>query len=162
MIKLKEVTQENFKSLIELKVAENQKSFVAPNVYSLAQAYVFNDVAHPFAIYLDDEIVGFVMMDYYKPSNHYSLWRLMIDEKYQGKGYGKAGLIKAVDYMFTKFKIDEFFTYVVPENTVAKNLYLSLGFVDTGKMDGIEMVMKVSLEDFTKAKNDYNLRNDKL
>lgn len=57
MIELKEITKDNYENVICLKVSENQEGYVSANVYSLAQAYVYNKTAFPFAIYADDMLV---------------------------------------------------------------------------------------------------------
>ena len=58
-VSLREITPANFKECINLKVAEDQKMFVAPNVTSIAQSKIYPTV-EPFAVYNDDELVGFV------------------------------------------------------------------------------------------------------
>ena len=61
-IRLVEVDYWNFDSLIDLKVKESQKGYVASNVYSLAEAYAAvasKGYALPFGIYLEDRPVGF-------------------------------------------------------------------------------------------------------
>ena len=63
---------------------------------------------------------------------YYYIWKFMIDEKYQGNGYGKEAMIEALN-MIRSFKSDNieycFISYEA-ENTVARNLYLSFGFVE--------------------------------
>jgi GNAT superfamily N-acetyltransferase len=88
MVELKEIGESNYKEVLALDVDPDQKSHVAPNVVSLAQAWVFRDVARPFAIFADDTVVGFAMLevDLKKPS--YDIWRFMIDRHHQRKGYG--------------------------------------------------------------------------
>lgn len=148
MIDLRNITKENYEECLALKVSENQMSFVAPNVKSLAQAWVFYRTAFPFAIYADNVLVGFIMMGFYEEKNCYTLWRFMIDEKHQNKGYGKIALSLAINYMIDSFGIKELFTSVVPENSAAKNLYNSLGFNETGELSGNEIVMKLLIDDF--------------
>ncbi len=81
---------------LNLNVSEAQNAFVASNMFSLAQAWVYYETAYPFAIYSDDIMVGFIMLGYYEKKSIYNIWRFMIDEKYQRKGYGKATLLLAV------------------------------------------------------------------
>ena len=50
---LREITRENFKDCINLKVADDQKTFVAPNVTSIAQSKIYPTVT-PFAVYNDE------------------------------------------------------------------------------------------------------------
>ena len=61
IVKLLEITEDNLQSVLDLKIKEGQR--VAPNIYSLAQAYV-NKYAWTRAIYTvaDDTPVGFLML----------------------------------------------------------------------------------------------------
>ena len=145
MIELREITKDNYEDCLNLSVEEDQKSYVASNTYSLAQAYIFRKTAYPFAIYSDDTIIGFIMLGYYEDKSCYTLWRFMIDKKYQNKGYGKQALLLGIDYLKHTFRVKEIFTSVVPENIYAKRLYKSIGFIETGELSGCEIVMKLDL-----------------
>ena len=148
MVGLRKVAEENFEELIRLSVAENQASFVASNVYSLAQAYVYHKTLFPFAVYADDNLIGFIMMGYYEKENQCTLCRFMIDKKYQGKGYGKSALKLAVNYMIYNFGIKELGTETHCKNFVAQSLYKSIGFQETGEIDGEQIGMKLLIKDF--------------
>ena len=63
MISLQPVSEDNYISCMKLKVKRDQKKFVATNTASLAQAYVFNEVAKPFAILKGNKVVGFIMFE---------------------------------------------------------------------------------------------------
>lgn len=143
MVELREITEDNFNKCIKLSVADNQRNHEASNVYSLAQAWVYRNTAFPFAIYADDILVGFIMLGYYEVKKQYNLWRFMIDEKYQGKGYGKQALLIAIYYLVNKINIKEVYTSVVAENTYARKLYNKVGFVETGELSDDEIVMKL-------------------
>lgn len=135
MINIKEITKENIDDVLALKVGESQKSFVSTNGDSLAQAYVYSKTAYPFAVYEDDTIVGFIMMGYYDVKSYYTLWKFMIDVRYQNKGYGRKALELGIQYLRDRFGVTEIYTGVVPGNTVAKKLYESVGFKDTGLLE---------------------------
>ena len=100
MIELKEITYDNLKAVIKLSntVNEQDKKHIAPNVVSLAVAYINYDIAWQRVIVVDDEVVSFVMLgldntiaeEKYWPV--YFLWRFMMGTKYQVKGYGKQTL----------------------------------------------------------------------
>lgn len=146
MIELREITKDNYEDCLNLSVREDQKDYVAPNIYSLAQAYIFRNSAFPFAIYSDDILIGFIMLGYYEVKNCYTLWRFMIDKKYQNKGYGKQALLLGIDYLKLTFHVKEIFTSVVPKNIFAKKLYNSIGFIETGELSGSEIVMKLDIK----------------
>lgn len=156
MIELGKITYDNFDECIKLEPNEEQKSYVASNIRSLAQAYVAltnNEcIPMPYAIYDNDIMVGFIMLSYNEADenddeNTYWVWRLMIDKRYQGKGYGKETMIKALELIrtFPYGKASAVYLSYEPENVVAKTLYASLGFVETGKIEYGELVAKLDL-----------------
>ena len=135
LIRLEKITRENIDEVLALKVDESQKSFVSTNGDSLAQAYVYSETAYPFAVYEDSTIVGFIMMGYYEAKAYFTLWKFMIDIRYQNKGYGRQALDLGIKYLKKRFNASEIYTGVVPGNFVAKKLYESVGFVDTGLVE---------------------------
>ena len=156
MIELRKITDDNFDECVKLETREDQKSFVASNIRSLAQAYLAltnNDcIPMPYAIYDNDIMVGFIMLSYNAATknsdeNAYWVWRLMIDKRYQGKGYGKGTMAKALELIRTlpQGKATAFILSYEPENIVAKALYASFGFVETGKLAYGELEAKLVL-----------------
>lgn len=135
MITLQKVTKENLDDVLSLTVDGSQKSYVSSNAESLAQAYVYSETAYPFAVYDDETVVGFIMMGYYEAKEYYTLWKFMIDKRHQHKGYGRKALELGIQFIKDKFDAKEVYTGVVPGNDVAKNLYKSVGFKDTGLVE---------------------------
>ena len=135
MVELREITRENLDAVLNLKVAEHQKSFVSTTADSLAQAYVYRDTAFPFAIYAEDEVVGFIMLGYYESRKQYTLWKFLIDKEHQGKGYGKEALKQGITYLKEQFDAKEIYTGVSLGNEAAKGLYKSMGFTQTGLIE---------------------------
>ncbi len=135
MIHLEPVTRDNIDELIGLSVREDQQSFVSSVADSLAQAYVYSEDAYPFGIYEDDTLVGFIMMGYYEMKSYYTLWKFLIDQKYQNKGYGRKALELGLAYVKDRFNPPDIYTGVAPGNMVAKKLYKSVGFEDTGLIE---------------------------
>ncbi|WP_244991439.1 GNAT family N-acetyltransferase [Clostridium senegalense] len=106
----------------------------------------------PYAIYDNDIMVGFIMLSYNEKDenddkNTYWVCRLMIDKDHQSKGYGKKTMIKALELIrtFPYGKASAVYLSYEPENVVARTLYASLGFVETGKIEDGEMVAKLVL-----------------
>lgn len=144
MISLKPITNDNIWKIVKLTVDDGQKNFVATNVQSIAQAYVNQETARPFGIYDDETPVGFFMGAVNREAPEYSIWRFMIDKQYQGKGYGRAAITLAIDYLKEQGAKEIFLSYD-PENAVAAKLYQSVGFVLTGEVDDGELVAKLVL-----------------
>lgn len=132
MIHLEPVTEENRGAVLGLRVDACQAGFVSSNAESLAQARAYTRTALPFAVCLDREVVGFIMMGYYEAKGYYTLWKLMIDRRYQGRGYGRQALALGIAFLKDRFAVREVYTGVLPANGAAKALYRSVGFRETG------------------------------
>ena len=130
-IALRIVDSDNVKAITDLSVSEAQNEFVAPNVWSLAEAYAADHV-WVRAIYVGDDPVGFVMLsdDHLQP--RYYLWRFKIDEGFQGKGYGASAMRLLHEYVRTRPGGDKIFLSYVPADGGPESFYKSLGYVDTG------------------------------
>ena len=146
MVTLEKITEKTLYKCLGMKVEESQKSFVASNAFSLAEAWMYGDCARPFLIVADGEPVGFFMgsVEPAKPYPKYGIWRLMIDQKHQGKGYGRQGLNLAIEYLKGEGAKEIFLSYE-PENVNAAKLYESVGFVLTGEVDDGEVVAKLTV-----------------
>lgn len=161
MIHLEKVDHTNVWELLRLRPFESQNDFIASNCESLMEAYIAvsseESYAYPFGIYDDDTPVGFLMVGYNEAEiemdapeilkNNYSIWRLMIDKNYQGKGFGREALLLAIEFIKTwpHGKADYCALSYEPENTIAKTLYTSCGFAEKGEKDGSEIVAVLKL-----------------
>lgn len=151
MVELREITKENYEECLNLNIAESQKAFVSSTAHSLAQAWVYYDTAFPFAVYADNIMVGFIMLGYYEVGGYYTLWKLMVDEKYQNKGYGKEALKLGIDYLVNRFNVKEVYTAYYTTNRIARKLYASIGFRETGEVAGDEVGMKLTVSNMDDA-----------
>ena len=159
MVTLRKITGENLWEIVALKVGEGQRHFVADNTRSLLEAYVAitnGGTALPFGIYAGDTPVGFLMISYGcgdwpdAPAiahDNYSLWRFMIDEHYQRQGYGRAALAEALRFIRTLpcGPAAHCWLSYEPENNVARKLYASFGFTETGDWDDNEVIAALPL-----------------
>ena len=143
-VRLETITPENFKECISLKVGDAQTKFVAANVTSIAQSKIYPTV-EPMAVYAGEEMVGFVMFGLDEDDGRFYLVRLMIDERHQGKGYGRAATLEVIEKMRENAECREFYLSFVPENTAAEALYKSIGFEATGEISEGETVMRFNL-----------------
>lgn len=144
-IELREVNQQNFDACIDLEVTEEQKQFVAPNIYSIAQAKVFPEWS-PLCIYQDDQLVGFTLFGIDPEDQEVWISRLMVDARYQKQGIGKAALLKVIEMIKSKYDRTYVYLSTEPENEKAQQIYESIGFINTGKIICDEVVFKLRLK----------------
>jgi len=143
-VTLRKITEETLGAILELQVREDQRKFVAGNARSIAQAH-FSPYAWFRAIYADDTPVGFVMLwdDPDKPE--YYLWRLMIDARYQGSGFGRRAVELLIRHVRSRPNASELLTSVVQANGGPQGFYERLGFELTGDYEDGEAVMRLAL-----------------
>ena len=141
MPEIRPVTKDNWRALVNLEVHEAQRGFVVSNLYSIAESQFGFDYEghwdyHAFGIYEGDTPVGFLMygFNFSHPSQQAYIQRLMVDEKFQGKGYGRFGMEKMLEIFRADERVKEVSISYEPENDVARKLYASLGFVETGRI----------------------------
>ena len=67
------------------------------------------------AVVADDVPVGFVMLSVDEAAPEYYLWRFMIDERYQGRGYGRAAIGLLIDHVRTLPRRDRAARQLEPE-----------------------------------------------
>jgi diamine N-acetyltransferase len=133
-----------------LSVREDQKHFVASNAVSLAQA-LFAPEAWYRAVYHGEDLAGFIMLHDEslrspppeKPE--VSVWRFMIDAKFQGRGIGKAALRQVIEHVRARGTIEKLELSYVPGPGCPEAFYRSLGFAPTGRVDEGEIVLALSL-----------------
>lgn len=122
-------------------------NFVAPNIKSLEKAEQ-EQTSKPYGIYAGKKMVGFTLFDEepYPNDGYYWIIRLMIDERYQKNGYGRAALIEIINRLQQKQNQTKIRISHVPENIVVNKLYKDLGFVETGEIIGGEIVLDLIFE----------------
>lgn len=144
-ISLKPITRDNLRAVIRLNVAASQQHFVANNAFSIAQAYVEPGFV-PLAIYNDDEPVGFLMHGRADEDQRDWILRLMIDAKQQGKGYGQAAMEQVIVRLSAQPDCHEIMISYEPDNDVARRLYASLGFAETGEIEEGEIIARLGVK----------------
>nr|QLK01734.1 GNAT family N-acetyltransferase [Micromonospora carbonacea] len=138
---LLEITDENRAAVVALRVAPGQEPFVGSVRDALADAAQYPH-AKPWyrAIYAGDEPVGFVMLSWNvspQPPDiigPWFLWKLIIDHRYQGRGYGTE-TVRQVTALVRAEGATQLLTSYVPEDGGPAGFYRRLGFVPTGELD---------------------------
>ena len=150
LVTLQEVTAQTVRAITDLRVSTLQQSYVASNAVSIAQAY-FHREAWFRAVFADDTPVGFVMLedptqlpDWIGPAQ-VGLWRFMIDERQQGRGYGRAALRLVIDHARSRPGQTKLRTSCVPGPHSPIGFYERCGFRRTGEFDEDEEILEVPL-----------------
>ena len=151
MISLRPITDENREAVEALRVAPAQERFVDDVVGSLREAAEEPDGrAIWWAVYADETPVGFVMIsdevggsDYIP---HY-LWKLFIDERQQGRGYGTATLDLIVAYFRERPGVETVWTSAGQGEGSPIKFYERYGFERTGEIVfNDEVLLRLALD----------------
>jgi len=135
MITLKPVDRSNWVACSQLSLKEEQEGFVASNLKTIAQSK-FEPHYHLRAIYRGEDLVGmmaFCHEDEPEDLELYWIFRLMIDQRFQGEGIGLAAMKLAIEEM-KALGAKRIRTMHKPSNTAATALYDKLGFEFTGEI----------------------------
>ena len=129
MVSLKPVTKENFYACLEL---EREEWFFVGDAYAvLADAYLYRETSLAYAIYLDKDIIGMVILDEKGTEGVYEFTDLFIADNYKGKGHAAEAMRAILDH-FMKKGAKAVRMQVNKENAIAIHVYQKCGFEEDG------------------------------
>lgn len=140
-VSLRKIDDTNRTAVLALRVAPEQQQFVGTVRSALADAQAYPH-ANPWfrAIYAGDVLVGFVMISWNvvpEPPviiGPWFLWKLLIDTRYQRKGYGQTA-VRLIAEMVRAEGATELFTSYVEGEGEPWPFYQRLGFRKNGERD---------------------------
>ncbi len=137
MIRITDVTEENWLDVAGLSVKEEQKAFLAPAIGILARGYVYRNCnARVWVIENDEAVVGAALVrECDDEPLGYDLQQFMIDGRYQGRGFGSQALEAILDALRREAHYDHVEVCVKKADTAAIRLYEKHGFTDSGYVD---------------------------
>jgi diamine N-acetyltransferase len=124
---LKRYSQQNAWEAMNLAVHESQKSFVLDAKASLCYALAKPKVRKPYLLMEGKRSVGLLVLAIDKKKSLYDVDILLIDKRYQRRGFGRIILSKALEILKQQgarrieIGVNRF-------NIAAQRLYFSLGF----------------------------------
>ena len=133
-MKFREIDKSNYWDCMALTIDESQEGFVADNKQSLVEA-AYEDGLYTLGIYREETMVGFVLYDYDNTIPGWSMSRFMIGKQFQGMGYGKQAAIAFIEYFRKKHNADKLYISVSLKNTVAREMYASIGFKEIKEIE---------------------------
>lgn len=146
-VELAEVTEDTVRGICLLSetLGEIQRGMVADNAISLAQAH-FSPHARFWAIQAGKAPVGFMMIIDDPVTPEYYLWRFMIAEPYQGRGYGRQAMELLIDYVSGRPGAELLSLSCGQGEGSPQPFYEKLGFTPTGEFDDDEIVLQITLD----------------
>ena len=140
-VSLREITEQNRDAIVALEVARAQRRFVGTVTQALMDAEEIPE-GKPWyrAIYADEQPVGFLMLSWSVTPDPpriigpWFLWKLLIDERYQRRGYGRDAVGLVVDIVRANGAA-ELLTSCVVGDGGPEPFYRRLGFRPTGDFD---------------------------
>ena len=136
------VNGENWFAVTQLRVRQDQQDFVMDNSFSLAQA-AYMPRLYPVAVLCDGAPVGFALYGWDADYPGWSVYRLMVDAKWQGRGIGRRALAQVIDRVRQQPDAPCLYISAEPENAAALKLYESMGFALTGEIIEGEVALKM-------------------
>lgn len=86
-----------------------------------------------------------MMLDWDEQERTVGIWRFMMAQERQNKGYGRKAMEKAIELIKSEGKFDSIYLDYVSSNTVARNLYYSMGVRENGEIEDGEIVMTIQI-----------------
>jgi len=147
-VTLRSVTAGNRAALEALSLPPHQLAFVGSVADAFSEAEEEPDGrAIQFGLYDGGTPVGFVMLsdEVGNPSYvaHY-LWKLLIDERFQRRGYGTAAVELVADY-FRSRGVDTMWTSATEGEGGPLPFYERVGFVRQGRASWGEVMLRLDL-----------------
>ena len=144
MIHFEDISEVNWR--IPLTVSKQQEKYVSNPMKLLARAYAYrNQGSFACLIYNDEEPVGMALYHDCPELDAYDFSQIFIDERFQGKGYGKEATKMLIEHMRAEKKYNKIVLCYIEGNEIAKSMYESLGFRHTGDVDEDEIIMELYL-----------------
>lgn len=155
------VTDADREAVLRLQRAPGQERFLGSMASHFEDA-IEDAKARPrmWSVHDGDQLVGFVMISDGIPAETlaadddilgpYYLWRLLIDESFQGRGYGAAAIDAVVAYLRTRPDAAVLLTSCGRGDDGPQRFYEHYGFVPTGEIKWDETVLRLDLTERAK------------
>jgi histidinol dehydrogenase len=143
------VDKANHEAVLKLQVAAGQRHLVASPERSLAQV-AYEPRGRALALFDGDTAVGMMLLydarqDDEDPANQLYVWRLMVDARFQQRGYGRLAMQWVLDEARRGGYAEVGLSHVDRPGH-AGGFYEKLGFAYTGEVDEGERKMLLKLE----------------
>ena len=131
----------SWREVAAVSPAPGQDRWVAPVTYYLCLC-LYDCVWQPLAVRVAGETVGFAMWALDADEGSHWIGGVVLDARHQGRGIGRATVLGLLELFEGLPGYREAALSVAPDNTVAAQLYRSLGFAPSGELVDDELVMR--------------------
>jgi diamine N-acetyltransferase len=152
------VTEDDYQAVMGLRRGRGQERYLGIMISHFEDA-IADAKACPryWSVHAGDQLVGFVMISDNIPADTlaadddivgpYFLWRLLIDHRFQGRGYGAATIDAVVSYLRTRPNAEVLITSCKAGDGSPQPFYLHYGFVKTGDVKWGEEILALDLSE---------------
>jgi len=142
-IKIEESNKEIL-SKIELRPNQIGLADCPLEAYELAKKFTY---AYPTAIFWENAAIAFLIYEALNEmQTHFLVWDFVVDKAFQGQGYGREIMMQLMQKLRIEYHAEKIELAYEPSNHIARNLYRSLGFLESGKInDDGEIEMELLL-----------------
>jgi diamine N-acetyltransferase len=152
------VTEDDKAAVLGLERGPGQERYLG-SMESHFEDAIEDAIARPrmWSVHDGDQLVGFVMISDGIPAETlaahddivgpYFLWRLLIDHRFQGRGYGAATIDAVVEYLKTRPDAEVLLTSCEHGEGSPQPFYLRYGFTLTGERKWGEDLLALDLRD---------------
>lgn len=130
-VSIRKISKDNWKKACLIKMKPEQQNLLASVAHCLARAYInpYKEPIEPFAIFADEDIIGFFWFTLVDNRANCVLGGFRIDQDYQGFGYSKSALSEILRFLEREYQeCISIQLFVEKNNILAKNLYQRFGF----------------------------------
>ena len=141
-VELVEITAANWRDVVDVEPHPSQRQFVAPVSRYLCLGH-YDGEWHSLGVAHDGNVVGHIMWAFDEDEGAHWVGGAVIDAAHQGRGLGRAAMQAIIDLLRTRESATRIALSYERDNDRARTLYASIGFIETGEVEGSEIVARL-------------------
>jgi diamine N-acetyltransferase len=151
------VSEDDYQAVLGLRRGPGQERYLGTMISHFEDS-IADAKACPryWSVHDRETLVGFVMISDNIPAETlaadedivgpYFLWRLLIDHRFQDRGYGRATIDAVVEYLSTRPNAEVLLTSCKSGEGSPQPFYLGYGFEKTGELKWGEDILRLDLQ----------------
>lgn len=147
-MKFVNVTDKNFEDIFLVSAKYEQWQYVKHQIFDMVNNYaaVINReyLPIPFLVYENDNVIGFVQVNYFDRKNLFEICKLIVQETEQNKGYGKQILSEIIKWLRIRYGNGTIAANYKKSNSIADKLFSRSQFKKNVSEAEITAVMEIN------------------